>query len=235
MISKLMFPITAAPPSLPQNAPITHSVSFPEYPLSPPASPPPKRRSASLPPMTLFRPLSPTPRPTFRLAVDPSDPEQDTRHHNNTVPVQDPLLHIAQREASRRYHALSELLSTELGYLLDLRTLVSVDSHPSALAPGIKPFLPGVSSSPSRFEKPFVLATSPGSRLVVKSHRRLLFASSYSSNPLPGRVPPHTIPLSPQRRPMFSDFDPPCRGPRFTAFCSRESGKMYHAASLFRL
>lgn len=171
--------IPAVPPVPPQNAPLPPSLSLPDHPLSRPRSPPPKRRSASLPPM---KPLPPTPRPTFHLAVDASDPEEDTRPNNTdssgpaTTPLQDPLLYITQREALRRYHALSELLSTELGYLFDLRTLVSVNIPLSVLLPRVSSFLPGLSSSASHFEKPFVLATTPWFSLFVKPHYRSLFA-----------------------------------------------------------
>ena len=151
-----MIPITASPPTLlPQNAPrLARSKSVPLHPVKPT----PGRRSASLPSVAQCKPLPPTPPsfpqqmppqhvpprslPTFHLAVDASDPEEDTRPHNlastdssdpDTAalpPIPDrPLLHnssVTERETSRRYHALAELLSTELGYLLDLRALVSV-------------------------------------------------------------------------------------------------------------
>ncbi|KAH0839929.1 hypothetical protein J3R83DRAFT_883 [Lanmaoa asiatica] len=141
-----MIPITAPPPSLTQNVPLPHSTSLQDYSL---VSPQPKRRSASLPTMTTFKPLPPTPtnipvshRPTFHLAVDASDTEEDTRPHNSdpSTPEYPQLLHtsaITERETTRRHHALSELLSTELGYLLDLRTLVSVNIPPSVFVPKI--------------------------------------------------------------------------------------------------
>lgn len=133
-----MSPITAAPPSLPLNAPPSRSVSLPVCPR--PISPHSKRRSASVPPMTLSPPTpSSRHRPTFHLAVDASDPEPDSRSNSThrSGPHTAPPLLVSDREAARRHHALSELLSTELGYLLDLRILVSVSIHPSFLVSGI--------------------------------------------------------------------------------------------------
>ncbi|KIJ70111.1 hypothetical protein HYDPIDRAFT_104782 [Hydnomerulius pinastri MD-312] len=80
----------------------------------------------------------------FHLALDASDREEDGRGENGLVrsdsseldsavvalipdlPLLDKKAPSRERENSRRYHALSELLSTEVGYLFDLRILVSV-------------------------------------------------------------------------------------------------------------
>jgi hypothetical protein len=206
----LMIPITASPPTrLPQNVSrLARSKSVPLHPVQL------SRRSASLPSVPQFKPLPPTPqemssqhvpppsRPTFHLAIDASDPEEDTCPHNlgstnsgDPAQVPDhPMLHnlsITEHETSRRYHALAELLSTELGYLLDLRTLVSVYTPPSLSVPKIKTLLPGLSSSAPHFKNTFVFITSP--RLFIESHHRLLRTPpvcSWTS------FPPHTLPPS---------------------------------------
>ena len=261
-----MIPITASPPTLlPQNVTrLARSKSVPLHPVH--LTRTQSRRSASLPSVFQFKPLPPTPqempsqhvppssRPTFHLAIDASDPEEYTCPHNlastdsgdpdivavPSIPVH-PLLHnpsITEREASRRYHALAELLSTELGYLLDLRTLVSVYTPPSLSVPKLKTPLPGLSSSAPRFKKPFVFTTS--SWLFIKSHHRLLrtpSACSWTSFSI--RIPPHTLPPSSRWEYILSDFGAPWRQPplcpRLTTFHSCENGKMYHASSILRI
>ena len=223
-----MIPITAAPPNVPRLA-RSKSLSY-----ASPIHASPNRRCASLPPMSILPPTPPsntipipneTPsRPTFHLAIDTSDNEDDT--HNPS---------IIARECSRRFHALSELLSTELGYLLDLRTLVSVNITPSVTVFTINPALPGLSSSASRFKKRLALATT--TCIPLKSiHPLLLTSSLYSRNQSAARLLPHTIPPSSQWEHMLNAFrrEPPL-GLRFTAFHSRESGKMYHTSSILRL
>ena len=200
-----MIPITASPPTLlPQNVTrLARSKSVPLHPVH--LTRTQSRRSASLPSVFQFKPLPPTPqempsqhvppssRPTFHLAIDASDPEEYTCPHNlastdsgdpdivavPSIPVH-PLLHnpsITEREASRRYHALAELLSTELGYLLDLRTLVSVYTPPSLSVPNLR--------HPSQV----YLRLLP----VLKNRSSLPLAPGSSSNPTIGyfaRPPP---------------------------------------------
>jgi hypothetical protein len=141
-------------PPIPLSSPQAHQSSAPpglKLAASPPRCDPirsprteqyiPQRRleKSSSPPISQGKAV-------FHLAPDSSDREDDGRGENvlgrsdssepdsAVIPVV-PELHLLVkkppntgrvRENSRRCHALSELLSTEVGYLLDLRTLVSV-------------------------------------------------------------------------------------------------------------
>jgi len=222
-----MTPI-AAPSSarLPQNASrLARSQSVPPNPveLAPTAS----RRRASLPSSVM---PAPRPRPTFHLA---SGPDEDTRPRI-LASVPDTADHpITGRETSRRYHALTELLSTELGYLLDLRTLVSVYTPPSVSLPHIKTLPPGLSPAASRVNKPF-LATTPW-RFLKCHHWLLPTPSVHSRASFPVRLPPHTLPPSSRFEHTFSDQREPPLWPRFTTSHSCQSGKMRHAPSVLRV
>ncbi|KAI6105842.1 hypothetical protein F5141DRAFT_1216572 [Pisolithus sp. B1] len=99
------------------------------------------KRRASLPPSLVSKPLPPIPVPA---PSDTSLPATSGRRHDTFRPR--PLFHFGSdvpekeghdqpadaptdavsKENTRRCHALSELLSTELGYLIDLRILVCV-------------------------------------------------------------------------------------------------------------
>ncbi|KAI6163072.1 hypothetical protein EDD17DRAFT_1756592 [Pisolithus thermaeus] len=99
------------------------------------------KRRASLPPSLVSKPLPPIPVPA---PSDTSLPATSSRRHDTSRPR--PLFHFGpdvpekeghdqpadaptdavSRENARRCHALSELLSTELGYLIDLKILVCV-------------------------------------------------------------------------------------------------------------
>lgn len=119
-------PLSQLTRSIPESKRRTASLPHMPKPLPPP---PPPRPPA---PVTRTTP-SPTSRPAFHLAVDASDQEEDPRPTDSSDPDFAPTPSTTERETSRRYHALSELLSTELGYLLDLRTFVSVRSSPAAI------------------------------------------------------------------------------------------------------
>ncbi|KIK11984.1 hypothetical protein PISMIDRAFT_19079, partial [Pisolithus microcarpus 441] len=127
---------TATPPT-PPPAPFSHrpcSVhvsACPESPVDPSVV---VKRRASLPLSLVSKPLPPIPVPP------PSLPATANRRHDTSRPR--PLFHFGtdvpekegppstsdavSKENARRRHALSELLSTELGYLIDLRILVCV-------------------------------------------------------------------------------------------------------------
>jgi hypothetical protein len=81
-----------------------------------------------------LRPPSPYPRAVFHIPQDPEDNEEES---SKEVPAEpsppvEPREHHdpeAAKDYVRRYHALMELLTTEIGYLIDLRVLVTVSNE----------------------------------------------------------------------------------------------------------
>ncbi|KAG9317464.1 hypothetical protein JVU11DRAFT_1666, partial [Chiua virens] len=103
------------PPTPPDPLRISPCHAHSQVSFSSSSHPPPhiSSRRRHIRPMKMI-PIFITPSPLTRVTQIPP------RH----LPCQDHL--FAERDAARRFHALSELLSTELGYLFDLRILVSV-------------------------------------------------------------------------------------------------------------
>lgn len=66
-------------------------------------------------------------------AESPEDVDGGTHEgtSNNEHSPEDGWLKEKMKDDIRRYHVLMELLSTEMGYLMDLRELVNVSSHHS--------------------------------------------------------------------------------------------------------
>ncbi|KIL00040.1 hypothetical protein PAXRUDRAFT_8466 [Paxillus rubicundulus Ve08.2h10] len=139
-------------PPIPLSSPQTHQSPAPPalklaatQPSRDPVRSPRTERYIPQPRLEKFspRPISQG-KAVFHLVPDNSDREDDGRGEHTLVrsdssepdsaviavipelPLLDKKPPNRVRENSRRFHALSELLSTEVGYLLDLRTLVSV-------------------------------------------------------------------------------------------------------------
>lgn len=124
-------PPTPPPASFSHRPCSVHVSACPESPVDPSVV---VKRRASLPLSLVSKPLPPIPVPP------PSLPATANRRHDTSRPR--PLFHFGtdvpekegppstsdavSKENARRRHALSELLSTELGYLIDLRILVCV-------------------------------------------------------------------------------------------------------------
>jgi hypothetical protein len=74
--------------------------------------------------------------------ADGSDVDVDNDNECEGVYVQEKKLVVEERQEKeargtlKQYHALLELVTTELGYLTDLRALVSVSFFLSLLPPG---------------------------------------------------------------------------------------------------
>ncbi|KAI6047453.1 hypothetical protein EDC04DRAFT_2623368 [Pisolithus marmoratus] len=138
-------PPTPPPASLSHRPCSLHVSPCPKNPLDPSVV---VKRRASLPPSLVSKPLPPIPvsthpglntslsassnrrydtsrpRPLFHIGPDVPekegpDQQDDTTHSSSSAGR-------VSKENSRRCHVLSELLSTELGYLIDLRILVCV-------------------------------------------------------------------------------------------------------------
>lgn len=103
---------------------VKRRASLPPTPVSKPLPPIPDSThsgpNASLPTVSSRRQDTSKPRPLFHIGTD--DPEMEGHDQPSDVPCSSSV----SKENSRRCHALSELLSTELGYLIDLRILVCV-------------------------------------------------------------------------------------------------------------
>jgi hypothetical protein len=77
-----------------------------------------------------LRPPSPYPKAVFHIPQDPSDNEEESPKEVPTEPPVERENHDpeAAKDYVRRYHALMELLTTEIRYLIDLRVLVTVSN-----------------------------------------------------------------------------------------------------------
>ncbi|KAG2369598.1 hypothetical protein BDR07DRAFT_1476712 [Suillus spraguei] len=128
-------------------------------------------------------------KPLFHMPEDGSDKEDDTRlkklsdHHKNTPEGEESSLEaadhplqakddlIGSKDDVRKCHALLELLSTEVGYLFDLKVLVTVYLR---LLPGLTTRLPHPSSSSlgmSHFSRSASPAFNPpSSNPTVRTH-----------------------------------------------------------------
>ncbi|KAF9226616.1 hypothetical protein BS17DRAFT_775898 [Gyrodon lividus] len=181
----------------------------------------PGRRPEKLSPPAISRGKA-----VFHLTLDGSDREDDGRGENPlmhsdssepdsaviTIIPQLPLLdkkpHSRERENSRRYHALSELLSTELGYLLDLRILVSVYLR----------LLPVLTSRPS----PSPLHGS-SSNLSLSHFSR---SSTYGIYPLAASLRAQSYPhLSGSTQPTSAPSPTESSGPNPTSMLGRDKDK----------
>lgn len=137
------------------------------------------------------------------------------------------------RTLLKRYHALTELLSTEAGYLADLRALVTVSVLPPALLPILADYtmlcvqiyldqlallssgvLPGVSPSSFSASSPSLSPTSPSSRPLSlsglgRSNRSSFLGPSTGSSPSLPPTSPH--PHSPSQTQLSMQTQFPTR------------------------
>ncbi|KAF8557013.1 Dbl homology domain-containing protein [Imleria badia] len=128
------------------------------------------------------------PRPTFHL---PSDTEDDPRHSTD---------HDSAVDAARRYHALSELLGTELGYLLDLRTLVSVYLR-------LLPVLKNRLSHPPSSNPTIAYFARPPSSHGLYTYSNPHLAGSTSGPAVPHPIPPRVEKCTTRHLFSASDLD----------------------------
>ncbi|EGN93024.1 hypothetical protein SERLA73DRAFT_172380 [Serpula lacrymans var. lacrymans S7.3] len=159
------------------------------------------KRRASLPPMSLSKPLPPTPPPP-----PPSISKSPRAYHSprslsatTSISSVGQQSIIGKKDFARKYHALMELLTTETGYLIDLRILVTVYlrllpvltnrpiTSPSHFSTSSNLTLSHFSRSPS---SSFAMtALNPSPRANSSSHVAEL-NQSVSSGPSGGQVTP---------------------------------------------